>query len=302
MSIRPKNLKQIVGQKKCVEVLETLIKSSEKSGDPIPHILLSAAAGAGKTSIAKALANDINSNFYEVNCATISQPKQLFNIIEDMMEYDVLFLDEIHNLTRKTSETLYTILEDFCYYQSGYKVEIPKITVIGASTEIGKLPLPLVSRFKFKATLEPYSEQDLIEVCKLVCEAKGFKLNNNLASTIAKTCRGIPRNMVSRAEWLYAYMNGNDLKSIDKQKVLDIIELQGTNKDGLESHDIQYLKILLEHRQGLSLNSISSKMNMDKENISKLIEPYLLKMAFIEIVAGAGRKLTRKGKSYVENL
>lgn len=300
--MRPKTLDSVVGQKRAVEVIKTLIKSSSKTNDPVPHILFNAPPGSGKTTLAKALANDVGSNFYEVNCATISKPKQLFNIIEDMLDRDVLFLDEIHNLTKKTSETLYTILEDFCYYDAGYKNPISKITVIGASTEIGKLPLPLVSRFKFKATLDPYSEQDLMQVCRMVCEEKGFKLNNDIALTIAKTCRGIPRNMVGKAEWLYAYMVGNNIKSIDKSKVLDIIALQGTNKDGLEDYDIQYMKILDENKQGLSLNSMSSKMNMEKDNIQKLIEPYLIKMGFLEISAGTGRKLTRKGKLYVQNL
>lgn len=300
--MRPKKLENIVGQEKAKEVISTLINLSKKTEEPVPHILLSAAAGCGKTSFAQAIANDIDTNFYSINCATVNKPNKIFNIIEEMSDKDVLFLDEIHGLSKKTCETLYTILEDFCYYDEGYKVEIPKITIIGASTEIGKLPLPLKSRFKYTATLEPYTEEQLADVCKMVCEEKGFKLSRNLAKIIAKTCRGVPRNMVSRAEWLYAYMTGNSIKTIDKNKMLDIIALQGVNADGLEEHDLKYLKTLYDSRGGLSLDALASKMSMDRENIKTLIEPYLNKLNFIEISAGKGRGLTREGKKYIEKV
>lgn len=300
--MRPKTLNDIVGQTKAVEVLKTLIKSSKKNNEAIPHVLISASSGCGKTSIAQALANDIGSSFFSVNCSTIGKSSNLFDIINETQENSVLFLDEIHALTKKTCESLYNILEDFCYYEDGYKVDIPKITVIGASTEIGRLPIPLKGRFKFTASLEPYTEDELVYVCKMVCEEKGFKLNESLAKIIAKTCRGIPRNMVSRAEWIYAYMSGNNLKSINKDKILDIIALQGVNKDGLEDHDIEYLNLLNNHRKGLSLSAISSKLLIDKENILNIIEPYLMKSGFVEIAGPKGRILTRDGRNYIENL
>lgn len=299
--MRPKTLSEIVGQDNVKCVLQTLIKSAEKTNDPVPHILMSGSAGLGKTSIAQSLANDINSGFFSLNCSTVNKPEKIFNILQEVNRGDVLFLDEIHALSKKICESLYTILEDFCYYEEGYKIEIPRITVIGASTEIGRLPLPLKSRFKFTANLREYSDDELIQVCKQVFEEKNFKLNNSLAKIIAKTCRGVPRTMVSRAEWIYAYMVGNELKVVSQKNLIDIIALQGVNEDGLEDHDLHYLKILF-NSNNLSLDGLSSKMNMDKENIKNIVEPYLIKLGLIDIKQGRGRILTRKGKDYIKKL
>ena len=301
--MRPKTLNDIVGQEDTKTVLRTLIEFSKNKSKAIPHILLSGPAGIGKTSIAQAVAAENSANLFQANCAMIGKSQNLFKIIDEMAEKDILFLDENHALSKKSSESLYTILEDFCYYEEGYKVTVPEITIIGASTEIGRLPLPMKSRFKFTATLMPYNDTELSEVCKAIFQNNGMPINDDMAKVIAKTCRGIPRNMVSRAEWIYAFLSGNSVSGpIDKKKILDIIALQGVNEDGLENHDIQYLKILYEARTGLSLDSIASKISMDKENVLKLVEPHLVKLNFIEKTKGKGRSLTVRGKVYVEKI
>lgn len=296
-------LDNLVGQENAKSVIRTLINHCKKENEALPHILISASQGNGKTTFAKAIANEVESNFYSVNCASIGKFKGLFNIIDNMTEKDILFLDEIHGLTKKACESLYTILENFCYYEEGYKIDIPKITIIGASTEIGSLPIPLKSRFKFTANLVPYTEDELVEVCNNVFRDKKIQLSKEMSKVIARTCRGIPRNMVSRAEWIYAYLSGNNIsESVDKKRVLDIIALQGVNEDGLEENDIKYLKLLRKNNNGISLNTISSKLNINKENIEKLIEPYLCEKNFIEKSAGRGRTLTVEGKQYLKVL
>lgn len=300
--MRPQTLDRIVGQTKAKEVIRTLIKSSETTGKPLPHLLFSAASGTGKTTFAQAIAHEMKVNFLAANCATIGKADNLFEIISEVSPGSILFLDEIHGLSKKCCESLYTVMEDFCYYDSGFKMTLPEFTLIGASTEIGSLPPPLKSRFKFTANLVPYTEDELVKVCKMVCEEQKFKLDDNVAKLIAKTTRGIPRNMVSRAEWIRHFMIGNQLKSIKPKEVLEIIKLQGVNEDGLEEHDIKYLKILFHERKGISLDSLSSKMNTSKENIAKIIEPYLIEKGFVQKSAGRGRSLTKEGIKYVTSL
>lgn len=300
--MRPKTLSNIVGQKQCKTVLTTLVNYAKEKNESIPHCLISGPSGFGKTTIAQSMANDFGSSLFVINCATISKPKQIFEIIDEMSDKNLLFFDEIHSLTNKTCESIYTILEDFCYYDNGFKVDIPKITIVGASTSIGSIPIPLKNRFKFIGYLEPYTEDELIDVCYGICEDKGFKLNKNLAKVIAKTSRGIPRKIVSTTEWLYQYMVSNKIKKVNQEELIKIISYQGINENGLEKHDIDYLNILYNHRSGLSLNALSSKLQTDIDNIKNLIEPFLLKLGLIEITTGKGRSLTREGKIYTEKL
>jgi Holliday junction DNA helicase RuvB len=299
--MRPKNFKDIVGQKQCKMVLETLVKYAKDKNDSVPSFLLSGPAGYGKTSIANVVANEIGSQLFTINCAGV-KPKIIFNTIEEMSEKNILLLDEVHALSNKTCESLYNIIEDFCYFEQGYRIDIPKITIIGASTSIGSIPIPLKSRFKFIAYLEEYTEDELVDVCHGICEEKGFKLNKSLAKIIAKTTRGSPREIVSRTEWIYNFMVGNGLKSVNADKLKEIISFQGINENGLEKHDLDYLKTLYKNRSGLSLNALSSKLQTDVDNIKNIIEPHLIKLGFIEITTGKGRSLTRSGKTYIEKL
>lgn len=300
--MRPKTLANIVGQKQCKTVLETLVNFAKEKNEFVPHILLSGPSGFGKTSIASAVANDIGSNLFTINCAAINKPKQIFQVIDEAADNDIVLMDEIHALTNKTCESIYNILEDFCYYENGYKVDISKITIIGASTSIGSIPIPLKNRFKFVGYLEPYTEDELIDVCYGICEEKGFKLNKGLAKIIAKTSRGVPRQIVARTEWIYQFMVSNNLKSVSREKLLEIISFQGVDENGLEKHDLDYLKLLYASRGSLSLNAISSKLQTNVDNIKNIIEPYLLSLGLIEIKSGSGRSLTREGKIYTEKL
>lgn len=300
--MRPQTFEDMVGQSQAKEVVNTLIESAKIKDEPVNHILFSGAAGTGKTSLARITATGIGSELYSVNCCTIRNYKQLANVIDKMNHKDILFLDEIHSLPKKVAEFLYTIMEDFHYFdEDGYQVDTSKITVIGASTEIGFLPGPLKRRFKFIAEFVEYTIEELTEVCYLVCKTRGFKLNKTVAEIIAKTCRGNPSKMVDRTDWVYSYMISHTLEKVNKEKLLEIIALQGVNADGLETKDIKYLQALKE-KGALSVDSIASKIGIDAETIKKDIEPFLSKIGLFEIRKGKGRQLTRAGMDYIKSI
>jgi len=296
--MRPKTLKNIVGQEKCKKVLTTLINFSNEKNLQIPSFLLSGPSGFGKTSIANVVASEINSKLYTIDSSNTSF-KEIYQIISEASDRDLIYLDECHALKNKVQENLYSAIEDYCIFNNGYREEIPKVTFIGATTNPGSLKTPFKNRFRYIAALEEYSQEELVLVCKGICEERGFKLNNNLAEVIAKTCRGTPRIMVNKTEFIYMFMIGNNIKSINANKIKEIIALQGTDENGLTIEDRNYLLTLFKNRCGLSLANIASKIQVDVESITKIIEPYLFKLNFASVIT-SGRILTKDGKNYVE--
>jgi Holliday junction DNA helicase RuvB len=288
-----------VGQEEAKTVISTLIKASKLKDEAIPHMAFSGNPGTGKTTLAQLSADFIDSKLFTVNCSTVGSFKDIRLILNKISFQDVLFLDEIHALRKKVCESLYTIMEGFYYNNdNGYKINLPEFTIIGATTDFGKLPQPLRDRFKFKAVFREYSLEELTKICHLVCKNKGFKLSEKLANTIAKTCRNTPRHVVSRTEWIYSYMVANNLKKISTEKVLEVIGLQGFNQDGLERNDIKYLEILKDV-ESMGLNQISYRLGVSDEDVKHTIEPFLIKLNLIQI-GTSGRSLTREGFKYVK--
>lgn len=286
MPVRPITLDQVVGQTAAKTVLNVLIKSSNLRNDAVPHCLFSGPAGHGKTTLALCVANAKGTKLHQINAASINKIKDLHDIIAQIKFGDVLFIDEIHNLKKDVCEWLYTILEDFRYtVKSGGKlvnVIVPKFTTLGASTCIGKIPQPMRERFKFTAEFVEYTEEELCEIVHHVCKTYGFTLCDTIAGTIARTCRGTPRIVVSRTEWIRDYMLSTGIYEHDAKSILNIIKMQGIDEHGLDLQDHRYLKIVKENGP-ISISQICSKLNADKETVMNDIEPFLIKKGLIEI-------------------
>lgn len=293
--VRPTRLNEIIGQKNAITVIQTLLNASKIKNEAIPHILCSGPAGNGKTTVAQCAAHEKGSKLYQINAANINTIKDLKDIIGSMHDQDILFIDEIHNLNDKACEWLYTVMEDFKYYEKvGSSVitkNISKITIFGASTCIGRLPEPLKARFKFRAEFVPYTDEELCDIVELVCKSYNFKLSRALAHIISKTCRLTPRLVVSRTEWIRDYMIANNLRKISHKDVIDIIALQGIDENGFTNSDHEYLNIV-EQYGPISINQIASKMNTDRDTVINDIEPYLVNCGLIEITT-KGRILRR---------
>jgi len=229
---------------------------------------------------------------HNVNAASVRNQKELFDIFRKVGHGDVVFIDEIHALSTKVSESLYNILEDFCYFKDGRKVSVNKFVPIAATTNIGDLPIPLKNRFQFIIELEKYSMEELTDICHLVCTKKGFKLNKDTAMTIAKTAKGIPRNISNRTIWIYNYLMANSLRSVSKEQLLEIIALQGVDENGLDNKDLKYISSI--GYETVSLRELSAKLNVEPSEITNVIEPYLIEQGLVRITR-QGRELTMNG-------
>jgi Holliday junction DNA helicase RuvB len=298
MSVRPNSLDEVVGQKKAKTILKTFVDASLKTGDLCPSILTISASGQGKSTLAYTFADSLGKGIHNVNAASVKNQKELFDIFRKVKYGDVVFIDEIHALSTKVSESLYTVLEDFCYFNGGRKVEVNKFVALAATTNIGDVPIPLKNRFQFIIELEKYSLEELTDICHLVCTKKGFKLNKDIAMTIAKTAKGVPRTISNRTIWIYNYLMANNLKSVSKDKLLEIIALQGVDENGLDNKDIKYISSI--GYDVVSLRELSAKLNVEPSEITNIIEPYLIEQDLVRITK-RGRELTMAGVELFES-
>lgn len=291
--IRPTTIDEMVGQSEVKEVIKTLVTASKKTNDAVPSILFSGPSGTGKTTAAKALAKERGVKLYEVNAAIVKNVSDIKGILKLIKKNDILFIDEIHALKRSIVEFLYSVMEDYIYQDKiggiTKSVLLPKFTVLGATTETGNLLEPLKMRFKFVANFKEYTEGELVKIVHHVCNVYGFKLSENIAHVIAKTCRNTPRIVVNRTEWIRSYFIANNVKGASPQKVIDIIRLQGVDENGFNSTDREYLEIVRDYGP-ISLNQIAQKLHIDKATVQKEIEPFLSQKNLIRITT-SGRIL-----------
>lgn len=282
---RPKRFDEIIGQQKVKTVVKVLCESAKARNDVVPHILFSGPSGTGKTTFATVTSLEFGSKFTYSNGSNLTA-KSLIDYVSMMNRGDILFIDEIHGLSTSLQESLYTLMEDFRYDATVNgklkSFDVAPFTLIGATTEVGALTKPMRGRFKFIAEFEDYTLDNLADIVLLTAREYGFKFQKKVAEIIAKTCRGTPRDVVSRTEWIRDYMVANNKTRISQSELLDAISLQGFDADGLRGLDREYLSIL-NNDSAVSLKTLSSTLNVSQDTVINDIEPYLIRIGKVEI-------------------
>jgi Holliday junction DNA helicase RuvB len=302
VSLRPISWDDYIGQEKIKKNLQVFIKASKKRNEALDHVLFFGPPGLGKTTLSHIIANEMEANIKITAAPMIEKSGDLAAILTNLEEGDILFIDEIHRLSPAIEEILYPAMEDFrldIVIGSGpaaqtIKIDLPRFTIIGATTRAGMISAPLRDRFGMHFRLQFYNNSELATIAQKASNKLKCYCQDDAAIEIARRSRGTPRIALRLLKRIRDYAQVNEESEITLKRAKEGLDELGVNELGFDELDIGFLKILVEaNGRALGLGTIAAALSEDDGTIEDVIEPYLIANGYIERTA-RGRVATAK--------
>jgi holliday junction DNA helicase RuvB len=307
-TLRPSKLSEFTGQAKIKKHLNIFIQAAKERQEPIDHLLIYGPPGLGKTTLAHIMAQELNVQIRTTSGPALERAGDLASILTNLTQGDILFIDEIHRLNKIVEETLYPAMEDFFLdivvgkgpAARTLKLDLPRFTIIGATTQAGLISAPLRDRFGAIHKLEFYTPHELSSIISRSAKVLGYEIDPEASLSLANRSRGTPRIANKLLKRTRDVAQVAKCSAINPKIVTETLDLFEIDSLGLDNNDRQFLKIIAEYYQGgpVGLETLAASLSEDKRTLEDVTEPYLMQIGFIKRTS-RGRVLTHQAYTHI---
>lgn len=307
-ALRPRWLKEVIGQKKVVQKLNIILKSCKTLKEPLSHILFDGPPGLGKTTFATVLPNELGTSIQMTSGPALSAPRDLLPFLTNAEEGSILFIDEIHRMPRVVEEFIYPAMEDYrvdIVLGEGLNartlsMKLKRFTLIGATTRSGMLSSPMRDRFKMQEHLEFYTIEELAQIVTINARKLNTPISEDAAVELARRSRGTPRIANARLWWTRHFATSEADGRITLEVAKAALTMTEVDTEGLDKQDRRYLDVLIDVFGGgpTGVEALAATMNLPSDTLSDEVEPYLLREQFI-VRTPRGRQATARAYQHL---